>query len=180
MTFNSIEDTIADLPYECRKTCETRKKTTPKRIKNDDKHNQRIFLRAQEAEIERVVEDIKGSINLMNKLSGSFGYCLDVLMKDGGFSVNSLAKESKVDNHKISDLLDGSAMPSLIDGVRFCAAFELHPIVARQFLSSGAINIDVPNEQHQFYNFLITYCYGVDLHAWRLKIVETNHLEWQI
>lgn len=180
LAFNSIEDTLEDLPYECCKTCETRKKTTAKRIKNDDEHNQRIFLRAQDADIERVLEDNQDAINLRNKLSGSFAYCLDILMKDGGFSVNSLAKASKVDNHKISSFLDGSAMPSLIDGVRFCAAFELHPIVARQFLSSGAINIDVPNEQHQFYNFLITYCYGEDLHTWRLKIAETNHLEWQI
>lgn len=180
LAFNSIEDTIEDLPYDCCKTCETRKKTTPKRIKNDDEHNQRIFLRAQDADVERVLEDNRDAIDLRNKLSGSFGFCLDILMKDGGFSVNSLAKTSKVDNHKIASYLDGSVMPNLIDGVRFCAAFELHPIVARQFLSSGGIDIDAPSEQHQFYNFLITYCYGEDLHSWRLKIAETNHLEWQI
>ena len=101
-------------------------------------------------------------------------------MDDGGFTVNSLAKESKVDNHKIEKLLAGSAMPSVVDCIRFCVAFELHPIVAHQLLKSAGIDLNTSNEQHQFYNFLINYCYGEDLRSWRLKIAETNHQEWQI
>ena len=180
LAFNSVEDDDIDLPFESCKTCEKRNKGIPKKIKSDDEHNQRIFLRAQDAEVERILEDNQEAIELKNNLSGSFGYCLKVLMDDGGFSINQLAKDSKVDNHKIEKLLNGSAMPSVIDGMRLCAAFELHPIVARQFLASGSINLDIPNEQYQFYNFLITYCYGEGLHSWRLKIAETNHPEWQI
>lgn len=180
LAFSSTEDTAENLPFDCCKNCETRKRAAPKKIKTDDEHNQRIFLRAQDADVERVVEDNHDAIELRNQLSGSFDYCLDKLMKDGGFTINSLAKVSNVDNHKISNYLNGSVMPNLIDGVRFCAAFGVHPIVARQLLSSGGIDIDAPSEQHQFYNFLITYCYGEDLHSWRLKIAETNHPEWQI
>ena len=180
LEFNSVEDDEIELPFESCKTCEKRNKGIPKKIKTDDEHNQRIFLRAQDAEVERILEDNRDAIELRNRLSGSFGYCLQVLMDDGGFTTNSLAKVSKVDNHKIDKLLNGSALPSIIDGMRLCAAFELHPIVARQLLSSGGIDLDAPSEQHQFYNFLITYCYGEDLHSWRLKIAETNHLEWQI
>lgn len=180
LAFNSIEDDKEDLPYDSCKTCEKRKKAAPQKIKTDDEHNQRIFLRAQDADVERVLEDNRDAIDLRNQLSGSFGYNLDVLMKDGGFSINQLAKTSKVDNKKISSLLDGSIMPTIVDCMRFCAAFELHPIVSRQLISSGAIDIDAPNEKYQFYNFLINYCYGEDLRSWQLKITETNHQEWQI
>lgn len=180
LVFNSVEDEDIDLPYESCKTCENRKKANPKKIRTDDEHNQRIFLRAQDADVERVLEDNRDAIELRNSLFGSFGYNLDILMEDGGFSVNSLAKESKVDNKKISSLLDGSVMPTIIDCMRFCAALALHPIVARQLLSSGGINIDAPNEKYQFYNFLINYCYGENLRSWQLKITETNHQEWQI
>ena len=180
LVFNSVEDDDINLPFESCKTCEKRSKGTLKKIKIDDEHNQRIFLRAQDAEVERILEDNREAIELKNKLSGSFGYCLKLLMDDGGFSTNSLAKESKIDNHKIEKLLDGSVMPTIIDGMRLCAAFELHPIVARHLLASGGFDIDIANEQYQFYNFLITYCYGEDLRSWRLKIAETNHPEWQI
>lgn len=180
LAFNSIEEATEDLPYESCKNCEKRKNATSKKIKNDDEHNQRIFLRAQDADVERVLEDNHYAIELRNKLTGSFDYCLKILMEDGGFSVNSLAKVSNVDNHKISNYLNGSIMPNLIDSVRFCAAFELHPIVAHQFLVSAGINLDTSSEQHQFYNFLINYCYGEDLRSWRNKIAETNHTEWQI
>ena len=180
LAFNSVDDDDIDFPYESCKTCENRKKGNPKKIKNDDEHNQRIFLRAQDAEVERVLEDNREAIELKNRISGSFPYNLKVLMDDGGFTVNSLAKESKVDNHKIEKLLAGSAMPSVVDCIRFCVAFELHPIVAHQLLKSAGIDLNTSNEQHQFYNFLINYCYGEDLRSWRLKIAETNHLEWQI
>lgn len=180
LAFNSVEDDDIDLPFESCKTCDKRSKGVAKKIKNDDEHNQRIFLRAKDAEVERILEDNRDALELRNRLNGSFGYCLEVLMDDGGFTTNSLYKASKVDNHKIEKLLEGSVLPTIIDGIRLCAAFELHPIVARQFLLSGGINLDAPSEQHQFYNFLITYCYGEDIHAWRLKIAETNHLDWQI
>ncbi len=180
LVFNSIEDDDEDLPYDSCRTCEKRKKASPKKIKADDEHNQRIFLRAQDADVERVLEDNHDAIELRNQLAGSFGYNLKVVMDDGGFSVNQVAKLSKVDNKKISGILDGSIMPTLIDCMRFCAAFELHPIVAHQLLSSGGFNLNTSNEQHQFYNFLINYCYGEDLRSWQLKITETNHQEWQI
>lgn len=181
LAFNTIEDIVEDLPFDCCKNCEIRKKANPKKIKTDDEHNQRIFIRAQDADIERVLEDNREAIELKNKLTGTFSYCLKILMEDSGFkSVNSLAKESKIDNHKINKYLDGSVMPTLIDCVRFCAVFELHPIVAHQLLESAGISLDISSEQHQFYNFLITYCYGEDLRSWSLKIAETNHIDWQI
>ena len=180
LAFNSVEEAEVDLPYESCKTCENRKKANPKIIKTDDEHNKRIFLRAQDAEVERVLEDNRDAIELKNQLQGSFDYNLKLLMEDGSFTVNSLAKESKVDNHKISNLLNGSVMPSLVDCMRFCAAFELHPIVAHQLLSSAGYTLNDSNEQHQFYNFLINYCYGENLRSWQLKITETNHPEWQI
>ena len=86
----------------------------------------------------------------------------------------------QVDNGKISKILEGSAMPSLVDCMRFCAAFELHPIVAHQLLSSASFDLNTSNEQHQFYNFLINYCYGEDVHSWSLKCAETNHGDWII
>lgn len=180
LVFNSIEDDDADLPYESCKICENRKKVNPKKIKTDDEHNQRIFLRAQDADIERIIEDNRDAIELKNQLLGSFAYNLNMLMKNGGFTINSLAKESKVDNHKISNLVNGLVLPSLVDCMRFCAAFELHPIVARQLLSSAGYELNTSNEQHQFYNFLINYCYGENVRSWQLKIIETNHQEWQI
>lgn len=181
LAFNSIEDDDENLPYDSCRACDKRKKLSPKKIKTDDEHNQKIFLRAQDADIPRVIEDNQDAIDLKNRLSGSFGYNLKVLMDDGGFSVNQLAKSSKVDNKKISALLNGSVMPTLIDCMRFCAALELHPIVSHRLLSSGTFDlINNSNEQHQFYNFLINYCYGEDLRSWQLKITETNHQEWQI
>lgn len=183
LAFNSIEDDNEILPYDSCKTCEKRKRAAPQKIKTDDEHNERIFLRAQDADVERVLEDNKGAIDLKNILSGSFGYNLKALMEydtEEPLTINALAKMSKVDNKKISSLLDGSVMPSLVDCMRFCAAFELHPIVAHQLLSSASFDLNTSNEQHQFYNFLINYCYGEDLRSWQLKITATNHQEWQI
>lgn len=182
LAFNSIEDADTELPFECCKTCETRKKTAPKKIKTDDKHNQRIFLRAQDADIERVLEDNRDAIALKNKISGTFAHALDVLMKENGFtSVNSLAKKSTIDNHKISKLVESSVLPNVRECVILCAVFELHPIVAHQFLANAAIDLESSsNEQYQFYNFLINYCNGEDLRSWNLKIAETNHSDWQI
>mgnify|MGYP002916252354 FL=1 len=180
LAFDAIEESDENLPYESCKNCEKRKKASPKKIKTDDEHNQRIFLRAQDADVDRVLEDNKDAIELKNKLSGSFAFNLNALMEDGGFSINQLAKSSKVDNGKISKILDGSAMPSLIDCMRFVAAFELHPIVAHQLLLSASFDLNTSNEQHQFYNFLINYCYGEDVHSWSLKCAETNHGDWII
>lgn len=180
LAFNSIEEDDENLPYESCKNCEKRQKSSPKKIKTDDEHNQKIFLRAQESDMKRVVENNHYAIELKNKLSGSFGYNLKVLMEDGGFSINLLAKSSKVDNKKIDKMLDGSTMPTLVDCMRFCAAFELHPIVSFHFIASGGFQLSNSNEQHQFYAFLINYCCGEDLIAWQLKIAETNHPEWQI
>ena len=180
LAFNAVEESDETLPYESCKTCEKRKKASPKKIKTDDEHNQMIFLRAQNADVERVLEDNKDAIELKNKLSDSFAFNLDVLMKNDGFSINQLAKSSKVDNGKISKILEGSAMPSLIDCMRFVAAFELHPIVAHQLLLSATFDLNTSNEQHQFYNFLINYCYGEDVHSWSLKCAETNHGDWII
>lgn len=175
LAFDSIEDNNDDLPYESCKTCDKRKKASPKKIKIDDEHNERIFLRAQDADVERVLEDNREAIELKNKLHGSFGYNLKVLLEDGGFSVNELAKASRVDNKKISSILDGSKTPTLVDCMRFIAAFELHPIVAHHLLASASYNLNTSNEQHQFYNFLINYCYGEDVHSWALKCAATNH-----
>ena len=180
LVFNAVEESDENLPYESCKNCEKRKKASPKKIKTDDEHNQRIFLRAQDADVDRVLEDNKDAIELKNKLSGSFAFNLNTLMEDGGFSINQLAKSSKVDNGKISKILEGSAMPSLIDCMRFVAAFELHPIVAHQLLLSASFDLNTSNEQHQFYNFLINYCYGEDVHSWSLKCAETNHGDWII
>ena len=180
LAFNAVEESDENLPYESCKNCEKRKKASPKKIKTDDEHNQRIFLRAQDADVDRVLEDNKDAIELKNKLSGSFAFNLNTLMEDGGFSINQLAKSSKVDNGKISKILEGSAMPSLIDCMRFVAAFELHPIVAHQLLLSASFDLNTSNEQHQFYNFLINYCYGEDVHSWSLKCAETNHGDWII
>ena len=180
LAFNAVEESDENLPYESCKNCEKRKKASPKKIKTDDEHNQRIFLRAQDADVDRVLEDNKDAIELKNKLSGSFAFNLNTLMEDGGFSINQLAKSSKVDNGKISKILEGSAMPSLIDCMRFVAAFELHPIVAHQLLLSATFDLNTSNEQHQFYNFLINYCYGEDVHSWSLKCAETNHGDWII
>lgn len=180
LAFNSIEDDDENLSYESCRTCDKRKKASPKKIKTDDEHNERIFLRAQDADIERILEDNKDAIKLKNSLSGSFAYNLKILMEDEGFSINQLAKASKVDNKKISSLLDGSATPTLIDCMRFIAAFELHPIVAHQLLAGAGFDLNTSSEQHQFYNFLINYCYGEDVHAWSLKCAETNHGDWII
>ncbi len=180
LAFNAVEESDEPLLYESCKTCEKRKKASPKKIKTDDEHNQMIFLRAQNADVERVLEDNKDANELKNKLSDSFAFNLDVLMKNDGFSINQLAKSSKVDNGKISKILEGSAMPSLIDCMRFVAAFELHPIVAHQLLLSATFDLNTSNEQHQFYNFLINYCYGEDVHSWSLKCAETNHGDWII
>lgn len=180
LAFDSIEDDDENLPYESCKTCDKRKKASPKKIKTDDEHNERIFLRAQDADVERVLEDNRDAIELKNQLHGSFAYNLKVLLEDGGFSVNQLAKASKVDNKKISAILDGSTTPTLVDCMRFIAAFELHPIVAHHLLGSASYNLNTSDEQHQFYNFLINYCYGEDVHSWSLKCAATNHGDWII
>ena len=182
LAFNSqenIEDD--DFEYDFCKNCEARKKVSYKKIKSSDEHNQKIFLRAQDADVDRILEDNRDAIELMNKITGPFAHGLKILMDEGGFTINSLKKESQIDNHKISDLLNGEKNPTIQECVALCAVFELHPIVSKRFLLNASYDLEKSSsEEYQFYNFLMTYCYGDNLHSWNLKIADTGHLEWQI
>lgn len=120
-------------------------------------------------------------IQLRDSLSGSFGNNLKQLMDLNGFTNNSLYKESNIDGDKINSLAEGENMPTIEECVTLCAVFELKPIVSHRFLSSGGYDLQSNSElKYQFYNFLITYCYGETPYEWKLKISSTNHQEWQI
>lgn len=184
LAFNTTESlTDEDFKYDFCKNCEARKKTISKTIQSSDKHNERILIRAQDSDIDRILEDNRDAIELKNKIAGcSFGHSIEILKEECGFdSDNSLKNESDIDNHKIAKFIKGTSLPKIQECVALCAAFELHPIVARQFLLNAGFDLQSSSsEQYLFYNFLITYCYGDDLNEWNLKIAETNHMEWQI
>lgn len=183
LAFDNSDDNSSDnLPFPFCDNCETRKKNKTKNIKISDEHNQRIYLRAQDADIDRIVEDLDDALNLQSQLNGTFGSNLRVLMDDSGFNTPySVYKRSYIDNHKISKFLDDEVKPSLRECVALCAAFELHPLVSYKLLESAGFNLKGSNSlQYQFYEFLIDYCYGEELKDWTLKIAKTNHAEWQI
>lgn len=181
LAFNSNDDNMHEYTFDFCKDCPSRKKIQSKHINENDKHNQKIFLRAQECDIDRVVEDLKDDIELRDSLKGAFSYNLKKLMDEGSFTIHSLKGESNIDDHKIKNLLDGSVKPTIQECVSLCAVFELKPIVSYRLLSSAGYDLHNNSDlQYQFYNFLITFCYGESLYDWRLKISSTNHPEWQI
>lgn len=182
LAFDNTENSNDNLPFSFCETCEARRKNTTKSIRMSDKHNKKIYLRAQEADLDRVVEDITYALELKSKLNGNFAYNLKVLMDDSGYNTpHSLYKQSTIDNHKITDFLNEKKRPKLEECVALCAVFDLHPIVSNHFLSSASYNLKSENSlQVQFYDFLINYCYGESLHEWNLKISAINQLEWQI
>ena len=183
LAFDNSDDTSSEnLPFSFCENCETRKKNKAKNITISNGHNQRIYLRAQDADIERVFEDLDEALNLQSQLNGTFGSNLKVLMDDTGFNTpNAVFKRSRIDNHKIKQFLNDEVKPSLRECVALCAAFELHPLVSYKFLESVGFNLKGSNSlQYQFYEFLIDYCYGEELKSWNLKIAKINHVEWQI
>lgn len=183
LAFDNLDDNSNEnLQFDFCRNCEPRRRTKSQSIKVSDKHNQKIYLRAKDADINRVLLDNREAIDLSNQLCGSFDYNLKILMeKEENMSINTLKTDSHIDNHKIKDFLEGKKKPSKQECVALCAAFELHPIVSRSLL--GSCGYDLTNsseEQDQFYNFLLNYCYGESLFNWNLKIAATNHAEWQI
>lgn len=179
---NVNESNDEELPFEFCHNCDRRIRSESQGIKISDEHNKRIYLRAKDADIDRVIEDISDSLELKSRLSGSFSYNLNVLMKENGFdSDNSLYKETHIYNQKIAKLRSGGVNPTIQECISLCAAFELTPIVAHHFLKGAGYDLeDSTLEQYQFYNFLITYCYGETFQDWSLKIAATHHPEWQI
>lgn len=183
LAFGNIkENKDEELPFEFCNNCDRRVKSESQGIKISDEHNKRIYLRAKDADIDRVIEDISDSLELKSRLSGSFSYNLNVLMQENGFdSDNSLNKETHIYNQKIAKLRSGGVNPTIQECISLCAAFELPPIVAHHFLKGAGYDLeDSTLEQYQFYNFLITYCYGETFQDWSLKIAATHHPEWQI
>ena len=182
LAFNSSDNGDSNLiAYDFCRECPSRKRIQSKHINANDKHNEKIFIRAQQCDIDRVVEDLSEDIQLRDDLTGTFGYNLKMLMDSNGFSNNSLQSESNIDGHKIKSLLEGRVKPTIQECVSLCAVFELKPIVSHRFLNSAGYDLQNTSElQYQFYNFLITYCYGEELYDWRVKISSTNHPEWQI
>lgn len=142
LAFNSSDsDDGKGLAYEFCKNCPSRKKIQTKHINDGDKHNERIFNRVQQWNIDRVVEDLTEDIQLRDRLSGSFGNNLKQLMDLNGFTNNSLYKESNIDGDKINSLVEGENMPTIEECVTLCAVFELKPIVSHRFLSSAGYDL---------------------------------------
>lgn len=182
LAFDNGEDNSNETyQYDFCRSCESRKNVKSQSIKVSDEHNQRIYLRAQDADIDRVVEDNRDALALCSRLNGSFAYDLKILMDENNKTVNGLKTDSHIDNHKINKLLNGETMPTLRDCVAICAAFALHPIVSHHLLLSSGYDLsNSSSEQWQFYDFLITYCSGDFLNDWNIKIAATHHFEWQL
>lgn len=161
--------------------CEVRKKIKTNKINPSSEHNKKVFIRANDSDIERVIINNKEALDLIKTLVGSPGEILKKLMDDNGFTVHSLYVETSIDNKKISQYVKDISKPSLKHCVAFCAAFDLYPIVSHHFLKSMGYDLQSSHsENEQFYDFLITYCSGEELHDWQVKIANTGHLEWQI
>lgn len=95
LAFNSSDSNDGKgLTFEFCKNCPSRKKIQTKHINDGDKHNERIFNRAQQCDIDRVVENLTEDIQFGDNLWGSFGYNLKQLMDLNGFIDNFLYKES--------------------------------------------------------------------------------------
>lgn len=182
LAFDNDEDSSSDTyQFDFCRSCESRKNVKSQSIKVSDEHNQSIYSRAQDADIDRVIEDNRSALDLCSRLNGSFGYNLKVLLEENEKSVNGLKTDSHIDNHKINKMLDGEVMPTIRDCVAICVAFDLHPIVSHHLLLSAGYDLsNSSSEQWQFYDFLITYCSGEFLNDWNIKIAATRHFEWQI
>lgn len=179
---NTKESNDEELQFEFCNNCDKKVRRELQGINISNEHNKRIYLRAKDPDIDRVIEDISDSLELKSRLSGSFLYNLNILIKENGFdSEISLNKETHIFNQKIAKLRSGDANPTIQECISLCAAFKLTPIVAHHFLKVAGYNLeDYTLEQYQFYNFLITYCYGETFQDWSLKIAATNHPEWKI
>lgn len=95
LDFNSSDSNYGKgLTFEFCKNCPSRKKIQTKHINDGDKHNERIFNRAQQCDIDRVVEDLTEDIQFRDNLLGSFRYNLKQLMDLNRFTNNFLYKES--------------------------------------------------------------------------------------
>lgn len=159
--------------------CIDRKNVSRNWLDEKEPHNKEIFRKSKDSNIDRVLEDSREALDLIEQLSGAFSKNIMILMNQNGFSNNSLAKESGINNHIIALFLDGSRKPKLTECVALCAAFELHPLVSHHLLSSAGFDIHVSKEdQEAFYNFLINQCPGEGLKEWNMKINKANHLDW--
>lgn len=181
LAFENVESPNNNFPFDFCKNCQTLGNSRAKQINSKDSHNDRIFLRAQDTDLDRILEDNESALETKKKIAGSFSYGLKFLMDEQELNPNRLNKLSRIDNKKISKLMDGEVMPNLKEAVALCAALDLHPIVAHQLLANAGFDLkSAYDERNAFYDFLITYCSGEGLFDWTGKIGAINKPEWQI
>lgn len=159
MAFENVESPNNNFPFDFCKNYQTLGNSRAKQINSKDSRNDRIFLRAQDADLDRILEDNESALETKKKIAGSFSYGLKFLMDEQELNLNRLNKLSRIDNKKISKLMDGEVMPNLKEAVALCVALGLHPIVAHQLLANAGFDLkSTYDERNAFYDFLITYC----------------------
>ena len=181
LAFEKVESPNNNFPFDFCKNCQALCNSRMKQINSKDSHNDRIFLRTQDTNLDRILEDNGSALETKKKIAGSFSYGLKILMDEQELNPNRLNKLSQIDSKKISKLMDGEVRPNLKEAVALCAALDLHPIVSHQLLANAGFDVKSAfDEQNAFYDFLITYCSGEGLFEWIGKIGAINKPEWQI
>ncbi len=150
-------------------------------VDSADEHNSSIMSRAaQLAELSDEIVEIQEANNLVRNMNGSFGEALAFLMKENGFSNNSLYSESYINDHKIAQFLSGEKAPTKGEVLAICAAMRLHPLVTHKLLDVAGIRLNMSIEMDGAYDFLIRQYYDQGLDAWNAQLNAIEKVEWTL
>lgn len=174
---NSFNDRYYSMCFLAR----SRGKEFNSNVNSADEHNSAILESASQlADLSDEIFEIQEANNLVRNMNGSFAESLAFLMKENGFSNNSLYSESYINDHKIAQFLSGEKEPSKGEVLAICAAMHLHPIVTHKLLEVAGKRLNLSTEMDGAYDFLIREYYDQGLDAWNAQLNAIEKVEWTL
>lgn len=121
-------------------------------------------------------EEIMEASKILDKMTGSFEECLNVLIKELGYKSNKIIGElAFLDEKTIWNYRKGKRIPELNKLLAICGGLKLHPRITYKLMEKAGYTIGNRGKQEDFIiMFLIEECYNEGLSSWNNRLEELD------
>lgn len=121
-------------------------------------------------------EEISEASKILDKMIGSFGECLNVLIQELGYKSNKIIGELVfLDEKTIWNYRKGKRIPELNKLLAICGGLKLHPRITYKLMEKAGYTIGNRGKQEDFIiMFLIEECYNEGLPSWNNRLEELD------
>lgn len=121
-------------------------------------------------------EEIMEASKNLDKMTGSFEECLNVLIKELGYKSNKIIGElAFLDEKTIWNYRKGKRIPELNKLLAICGGLKLHPRITYKLMEKAGYTIGNRGKQEDFIiMFLIEECYNEGLSSWNNRLEELD------